>query len=221
MIENNVFNRSSVDITTRELSAGIYNLAIGLTLLWGFVVNAYLVNTVPAAVIQAWNPFLFFGGYFASCLLGVFLFSRSSVPLVSFIGYNLVVVPFGLVLSVVVDRFEPGLVQTAINTTAGVTLLMMVLATIFTRFFARLGPALFIALICAIVIELVMVFVFKVHLELMDWAVAVIFCGYIGYDWYRANNIPRTLDNAIDSAAALYMDIINLFIRILSILGRR
>ncbi|MBT7579493.1 MAG: hypothetical protein HN633_12065, partial [Candidatus Marinimicrobia bacterium] len=48
-----------------------------------------------------------------------------------------------------------------------------------------------------------------------------IFCGYIGYDWGRANQIPKTLDNAVDSAAALYMDIINLFLRVLRILGRR
>ena len=49
----------------------------------------------------------------------------------------------------------------------------------------------------------------------------VIFSGYIGYDWARANMIPKTLDNAIDSAASLYIDIINLFIRILQILSRR
>ena len=36
---------------------------------------------------------------------------------------------------------------------------------------------------------------------------ALIFSGYIGYDWARANAILKTLDNAIDSAAALYLDI--------------
>ena len=55
----------------------------------------------------------------------------------------------------------------------------------------------------------------------MDWIVALLFCGYIGYDWARANAIPNTLDNAIDSAAALYLDIINLFIRLLHIMSRR
>ncbi len=55
---------------------------------------------------------------------------------------------------------------------------------------------------------------------LIDGAVALLFCGYIGYDWARANQIPKTVDNAIDSAAALYMDIINLFLRILRIMGR-
>jgi FtsH-binding integral membrane protein len=29
------------------------------------------------------------------------------------------------------------------------------------------------------------------------------------------------LDNAIDSAAAIYMDVINLFLRVLRIMGRR
>lgn len=43
----------------------------------------------------------------------------------------------------------------------------------------------------------------------------------IGYDWGRANRIPKTTDNAIDSAAAIYIDIINLFVRILRIMGRR
>ena len=54
-----------------------------------------------------------------------------------------------------------------------------------------------------------------------DWVVAAIFCGYIGYDWGRANAIPKTLDNAIDSAASLYIDIIILFMRILRIMARR
>ena len=33
-------------------------------------------------------------------------------------------------------------------------------------------------------------------------------------------SLPRTLDNAIDSAAALYMDIINLFLHLLDLLHR-
>lgn len=66
-----------------------------------------------------------------------------------------------------------------------------------------------------IVIELVQAFVFHVQQGWTDWAVALIFCGYIGFNWVRANEMPRTLDNAIDCAAELYLDIINLFVRIL------
>ena len=57
-------------------------------------------------------------------------------------------------------------------------------------------------------------------LGLIDYIVVLIFCGYIGYDWAKANALPKTYDNAIDSAANLYVDIVNLFLRILRILAR-
>ena len=37
----------------------------------------------------------------------------------------------------------------------------------------------------------------------------------IWYDWAKAQNNVKTLDNAIDSAVALYLDVINLFLRLL------
>ena len=49
----------------------------------------------------------------------------------------------------------------------------------------------------------------------------MIFCGYIGLDWNRAQMYPKTVDNAIDSAADIYLDVVNLFVRILSITGKR
>ena len=38
---------------------------------------------------------------------------------------------------------------------------------------------------------------------LIDWLVAGLFCIY-WHDWARANKIPKTMDNAVDSAASLY-----------------
>jgi FtsH-binding integral membrane protein len=57
--------------------------------------------------------------------------------------------------------------------------------------------------------------------SLLDGLFVLIFSGYIGYDWARANQLPKTLDNAIDASAALYLDIVNLFLRILRLLSRR
>lgn len=136
----------------------------------------------------------------------------------SFLGYNLVVVPFGLIVNLVVSRYDSALVYEAIRITALVTLGMMLLGTLFPRFFARIASALTVALLLVIVVELVELFILGIHHGVIDWIVVLIFCGYVGVDWGRANQIPKTLDNAIDSAAALYMDIINLFLRILRIL---
>ena len=180
-----------------------------------------MVQTIDPQVIAGINQWVFFGGYFASCFAGIYLFNTSSNPLVSFVGYNLVVVPFGLIVNVVVHQYDPELVQAAIRVTALVTMLMMTLGSIFPSFFEKIVGALTLALLAVIVVEVVEIFIFGIHHGVIDWIVAGIFCGYIGYDWARANKIPYTLDNAVDSAAALYMDIINLFLRILRIMGRR
>jgi FtsH-binding integral membrane protein len=76
-------------------------------------------------------------------------------------------------------------------------------------------------LIISIVVQLVRMLNFGIHLGVMDWIVAAIFCGYIGVDWGRANRIKRTPNNVVDSAASLYLDIINLFMRVLEIISRR
>ena len=53
-----------------------------------------------------------------------------------------------------------------------------------------------------------------------DYIFVIIFSLYIGYDWQKSQAYPPTLDNAVDSAADIYVDIVNLFIRLLAILGR-
>lgn len=219
-MEHSVFDRQA-SLDDRPISAAAYNLIIGLTLCWGFLVNWWMVGNVSVEWIRGINPWIFYIGYFAACLTGAYLFSSSNDPGVSFLGYNLVVVPFGLIINLVVSRYDPQLVLDAIRITGLVTIGMMCAGSLFPAFFQRIGSALTIALLLVIVVELVEIFVFGVHHGILDWIVAVIFCGYIGYDWARANQIPKTLDNAIDSAAALYMDIINLFLRVLRILGRK
>ena len=97
----------------------------------------------------------------------------------------------------------------------------MVLGSLFPAFFQRIYRTLGLALLIVIAVRLVEIFIFRTEYGIIDWAVVLIFCGYIGYDWGRANRIPKTVDNAIGSAAALYIDIVNLFARILRIRGRR
>jgi FtsH-binding integral membrane protein len=218
-MEADVFSRTRT--TDTIISATAYNLIIGLTLCWGFGLNWYMVTTVPTESIASVNPWIFFGGFLASCFFGTYLYKKSSNPTVSFIGYNFVVVPFGFVVNLAVSQYDPNIVGEAIRITGLVTIAMMCLGAMFPAFFQKIAGALTIALLLVIVVELVEIFVFGVHHGILDWAVVLIFCGYIGYDWGRANQIPKTMDNAVDSAAALYMDIINLFLRVLRILGRQ
>ncbi len=221
IMETGVFKRTPSFFDDNIVSSRVYNMIIGLTLCWGFAANWLMVIYIEPASIAGINPWVFFIGYFASCFLGIYLFTESENPLTSFIGYNFVVVPFGLILNLVVSQYDASLVSEAIRITGIVTVIMMCLGTLFPIFFQRISGALTIALLIVIAVELIEVFIFHTHHGIIDWIVVVIFCGYIGYDWGRANQIPKTIDNAIDSAAALYMDIINLFLRILRIVGRK
>lgn len=212
---------STAYASENTISTRLYNFIIGAVLLYGFLMNVFIVKTVPVASLLAINIWVFLIGYFASCLFGIYLFTKSDNPVVSFIGFNFVAVPFGLIVNIVTSQYSPELVINAMQVTTVVTCIMMVMGTAYPKFFESIASGLFWGLIAAIVAELVLMLVFKMHLTIMDWIVAAIFCGYIGYDWGKASALPKTVDNAVDSAAALYMDIINLFLRILSIMGKK
>ena len=203
-----------------------YNLILGGVLFWGFLANALICFfTRNVALYEYALPILI--GYLVLALVGV-LMTRSHSATVSFIGYNLVVVPLGFVLSLYISEFEPLLVLSVFAMTAAVTLTMMLLSLVFPRLFLSMGRALGITLLVVIVLELIFTFVaiatgaFSDSLYLViDWIVVVVFSLYVGYDWAIAQRRYRTVDAAVDSACALYLDIINLFIRLLSIMGRR
>ena len=206
-----------------ELSERAFNMVIGGVLLWGFLMNYLMVQFFTPQVYRlvyqiGYRGFLL--GYFALAILGSVLIARDSAVL-SFIGYNLIAVPVGMVVTIVVGDYSGSIVKTAVLTTAIVTLSFMILALVFPDFFLSLGRVLGISLLLSIIAELVTHFIFRASTSMYDWIFVVIFSLYIGYDWARANTCARTMDNAVDLAASLYLDIINLFLRILSIMGKR
>ncbi len=74
-MEVDVFNRTHTN--DKIISGSTYNFIIGLTLLWGFAINWLMVLNISVESISSINPIVFFIGYFASCFLGVYLFSKS------------------------------------------------------------------------------------------------------------------------------------------------
>lgn len=218
-LTENVWNQSRHNYAGTQLSGRIYNFLIGLMLFWGFGMNYVMLQTIPAEAVMAINQWVLIIGYFVCCVAGIMLFTSSDNPVLSFIGYNMIVVPIGIIIVPFVQTVDPAIVTKAVMATGGVTLIMMCLGTMFPGFFRSIASALIVALISAIIVEIIMIIAFGQSTTWMDWTVALIFCGFIGVDWGRAQSLPRTVDNAIDSAAALYLDIINLFIRLLSIMS--
>lgn len=206
-----------------EISERSFNLIIGGVLLWGFLLNYLMVALFGAQITQAFartNPMIFLVAYFAMVIVGSVLLNKNS-PVLSFIGYNLIALPIGVVICTCVSEIPVSVVESAVLVTAIVTLSFMILATVFPGFFLSMGRALGVGLLLAIVAEVLCMLIFRVVSPVFEWVFVAFFSLYIGYDWARANTCARTVDNAIDLAANLYLDIINLFLRILQIMSKR
>lgn len=198
-----------------------YNAIIGVVLIWGLFVNV-LLCTYAADFVERLHPAVFLVAYPLCASAGVIIAGKSSNPVISFIGYNLVVVPFGLVITVMVNMYgglDSSIVRNAFLYTLLISLGMAALSMIAPNLFAKLGGALISCLFGLIICE-VLLLMFHVSQVVTDWIAAGLFSLYIGYDIYRAQQFPKTVDNAVDSALDIYLDAANLFLRLLRITGK-
>ena len=208
-----------------ELTESRYNLTIGLTLAWGFLINFVLVRTLQPRILEmmlygtSGGMIVFLIAYFVLVMVGSSMV-RSYSAVKCFIGYNLIALPVGVLVAMATAMYDPGIVTRAALSTAIVTLVMMIVATAAPSVFQRMAGGLSVALLATIVVEALGSIFFRSVYTITDWVVVGIMCMYIGYDWVRANSVQRTTTNAIAAASVLYLDIINIFVRLLSILAR-
>lgn len=226
-----LFGRKAREARLREvvdpsliLSKRAYNILIGGVLLWGLLINYLLCWKVGSYtnLFPNMSPVAFLIGYVVLAFAGILMTTRASSPVVSFAGYNLVVIPFGIVVATVVEAY--GGISSAVVTQAFLyTLLISIamLATVITfpNLFEKLGGALFAVLLGLILCEIILL-IFRIPQMVTSWIAAGLFSLYLGYDIYRSQQYPRTVKNAVASALDIYMDLANLFIRILELTGK-
>ena len=205
-----------------EISERAFNLIIGGMLLWGFALNfatVALFGEQVARMVAGMNPLVFLLLYLVLVLAGNMMVVKGG-PALSFVGYTLIAAPIGMVLCLTLQGIPVNIIKSAVLTTAVVTLSFMIAGTLFPGFFLKLGRVLFFSLLFMVVGNLISLLLFRGRTGMIyEWLGAGIFSLYIGYDWARANSCARTVDNAIALSASLYLDIINLFLRILSIMN--
>lgn len=214
------FSQANEESISNVMSVRSYNIVIGLVLLWGFAINVIMCTFFQDTFLK-WNPVAVIVVYFVSALAGIGINKVSKNPFISFIGYSLIVLPVGVVLSIGLKDYDSVSILNAMVITTLVTVVMIVIACVIPNVFLSMGKLLFVSLIIVIIGELILLLFGIITPTLLDFVIAMIFCGYIGYDWSVAQSKLRTLDNAVDSVVDLYLDIINLFVRILAILGKK
>lgn len=207
-----------------QISVRRYNAVMLLTLLWGFLVNTVMVYYFAIPIMRLLSgvgPLWIFIGYFVLAIAGIAISARSTNPWISFLGYNLLVLPIGVLLCLILPGIPVVIVTKALLLTGIVTATMTLLGLVVPNVFLGMGRTLFIALIVGILAELVATFLFHYTGTAFDWLFVVLFSGYIGYDVAKSQIYPKTVDNAVDCALDIYLDIINIFIRLLALLSRK
>lgn len=197
-----------------KLSRRLYNVIIGLILLWGLAINI-LMCKFCTDIFMSWNFIAVVIGFFIVATAGIMMSAWSNNPFISFIGYNLVVLPVGVLLSIELTEYDQISIMNALVTTSIVTITMIVLASIIPNVFLSTGKVLFACLTGVIICELIFILIGFFTLSLWDFGIALMFCCYIGYDWAKAQTKEYTLYNAVHSVVELYLDIIYFFGRYL------
>ncbi len=181
-----------------------------------------------AAVSEKWElNLVFLLGVLVAGIAGVIIALKSDVPIVSLFGYMLVAIPFGLMLGPVVALYTMASVVRVFFVTTGMVVALGIVGAVIPDSLEGLGSWLFGGLV-ALLIGLLIVPIagmfgvpIKEAMTILDWVGVVLFSGYVVYDWNRAMRVPFTLDNSIDCALAVYLDWINLFIRLLELTGTK
>lgn len=208
------------------VSTRTYNGVIVAVLLWGLLVNYLLCWKVGSYtnVFPTMSPIVFIIGYVAVAIIGTIMTNKAKSPAVAFLGYNLVVVPFGLVISTLVEAYvtkgQSDVVTLAFLYTVLIAVAILATVIVFPQLFEKIGKALGAVLIGLLLCEVILL-IFGVRQEWTSWIASALFSFYLGYDIYRSQQYPKTIRNAMASALDIYMDLANIFIRLLEILGKK
>lgn len=213
--------------STATISRRAYNLltfgmvTISFLITWGmyqFVESGALFRTFSAI-----NPVVLLIVYLVGSFGGIIIMSvgkkNQSVP-ASLIGYALFTLTFGGTLALALTHYDIGTISYAFGITACVSGIFLVAGVTFPEVFSKIGRMLVIALLAVIVVEFVAVIFFHADQTIFDYLVIAIFCGFLGYDAYCMSMDVPTVPNAIFYASDIYIDIVNILIRVLQILDR-
>lgn len=185
-------------------------------------------STISANISQSWElSFWFLLSVLVVAIVGVIIATVSENPAISLFGYALVAVPFGLMLGPIVALYTDASIVRVFFVTTGLVSALGIVGAVIPDSLEGWGSwllgGLVMLLIGYFIVPLAGLFGLPIDRALtwLDWIGVVLFSGYVIYDWNRAMRVPFTTDNAVDCALSVYLDFINIFIRLLSLIGTK
>ena len=190
--------------------------------------TGYYVSLHPETMFKLFGSYAFLIVIIIEFAIVIFLSARitkmkPATAIVSFIIYSTV---SGLTFSTIFVTYDLGSIMYVFLLTAGIFAVFAFLGAVTKVDLSKIGVYLFIGLIAIIVCGLINLFMNNSTFDLIVSCIAIaIFVGYTAYDVQQIlkmqefNVLPE--DNlAIYGALELYLDFINLFLRLLQLFGR-
>lgn len=200
------------------LGRGAFNVlmcALVLTAAMIFKGVAFCVD--PMAVGQL-SPLILLAIAFGGILFGSWLtYKRGNLPL-QFLGFAIIPSVLGFVSSPWVARVEPAAAFEAGCLTLLCTGIMMILSGLFPKFFVKIRGVLAIGLLALIIVGLLGVFVMDINMTIYHIAAIILFLGFLGYDLVIVRQAEPSVSNAIVLSTSMFIDLLNLFMHIYSII---
>ena len=233
---DSVWSRSGSDTISRRLFMTLYGLftllGLGVTAVVSFFTAAWVHKDSVAGKMVYDGPMPFWVlviGVVAIGWIGIGMALKSDEPIVSFFGYMLVAAPFGLLMGPVFALYTAASIVKVLLVTGGLVGVFTLIGALYPESLESWGAWLFGGLIVLLIGQfgiplmgwLIPGFPITGALHLWDWVGILLFSAYVIYDVNQAMRVPATVDNSIDAALALYLDIINLVIRLLEIMGTK
>ena len=225
-------SQEDLDRATTSCLARVF-MRMFMGLLVTAAVSFGIQQTVGAEMLLA-NPVLFFGVLIAQFVLVLILGFRvmKMSPAISNIMFFTYAALMGVTLSFIFIQYTTGEIFYAFAISAMMFGAMAIYGTITKRDLTRIGTFLRMALIGLIIASIVNIFFLNDTLMLIiNYAGVLIFVGLTAYDTQRIKNMlaeanAADADEAIKKisvmgALILYLDFINIFLKILAIMGRR
>ena len=240
---NGFFNNSSYNSYSNTYTQGIsFSEYIAKTYLWMFLGLgitfglSFFMTLKSASVVDfiADNFELYMGGVIASLIFVVIIgfLVYKLPPLAAKIIFILYSADMGIILTPVLLLYEFGSVIGVFAATAGIYLVLALIGLTTQRDMSKLGSVLGISLFGILIYSLISYFFIRTPFNdlIINIVVIVIFMGFTIFDNFKIRKEFQRLQYAdtqllekasILSALSLYMDYVNLFIRILAIFGKR
>ena len=211
---------------TSLLSQRAYYALMGLFVFIGFAVVGVcgFIATTPGflyAVAQHYLAVMI--GSVAVSIGGVVVLQigmRRTGLALPLLGYAMVVCSIGFTTGLVLPFYDLPTIANAFVGTALIAALFTLLGASFPAFFARIQGVLVAALLGVLIFSVVGSLL-GFGKGWLDYVVVLIFAGLIAWDTYRASKCAPTVKMAILNAVEIWLDLINIFLRILSIVGNR